>query len=380
MHLLHSFWRVTETTKSVHAALKTPGTFAFARRMQNLTPEIIQQAMITMHEKGKKVTMQGLLSDQDVPELLKTALSSMQRCTSGVIGSNGHRKLLHREGIAYTLRFGPPLLFVTPNLADTKQPLLLVVQGEEFHFGENEGDFDHSYKEMVQRLARDPTGQTMVFELMIRLFFVHVLGIRPEDVGWRRGAARKSTGKRYFDGYAADFYEDSIFGCVAAAFGAIEAQGRGSLHPHVLVWLVLMSMEELLRTLMRERATFRERVSLWMKELVHAVTSVQESAVTELPRSLCGEKAASQPPLDLPVVPPIPMGPKERAQFGGTGERVTVPPDRVGKDADQGDQELYFCCPDAKDDEGQTVERWEPAVSPDMLYRNQKGEVVDKDA
>ena len=32
LHLMHSFWRVTETTKSVHAALKTPGTFAFARR------------------------------------------------------------------------------------------------------------------------------------------------------------------------------------------------------------------------------------------------------------------------------------------------------------------------------------------------------------
>ena len=244
LHLLHSFWRVTETTQSVHTALKTPGTFAFAQRMQQLTPDMIQQAVLLLQEKGKKATMQGLLSDKDVPELLRTALSSMQRCTSGVIGSNGHRKLLHREGVAYTLRFGPPLVFLTPNLADTKQPLLLVVQGEEFRFGDDEADFSHPYREMVSRLARDPVGQTLVFELMTRLFFVHVLGIRPDVVGWRRGKARTATGARYFDGAAADFYEDSIVGCVAAAFGAVEAQGRGSLHPHILVWLVLTSMQD----------------------------------------------------------------------------------------------------------------------------------------
>ena len=232
------------------------------------------------------MTLQNLFSDQDVPELLRSALSSMQRCTAGILGSNGHRKLLQREGVAYTLRFGPALVFLTPNLADTKQPLLLVVQGEEFYFGEREADLNRSYKEMVERLARDPVGQTIVFELMIRLFFIHVLGLRRDTVGWRRGAARTGQGPRFFDGYAADFLEESTVGPVAAAFGPIEAEGRGSLHPHILVWLVLMSMQELLSTLMGNRAAFKGRVELWMRELVHAVVSVQESAVTELPRLL----------------------------------------------------------------------------------------------
>ena len=373
LHLLHSFWRVTETTKSVHAALKTPGTFGFARRMQNVTPEIIQQAILTLHEKGKTVTIQGLMSDQDVPVMLKTALSTMQRCTSGILGSNGHRQLLHREGIAYTLRFGPPLVFLTPNLADTKQPLLLVVQGEEFYFGEKEADLNHKYKEMVERLARDPVGQTLVFELIIRLFFVHVLGIRADAVGWRRGAARKSTGARYFDGCAADFYEDSIVGPVAAAFGAIEAQGRGSLHPHVLVWLVLVSMQELLSTLLRDRATFKMRVTLWMRELVHAVTSVQESAVTELPRFLRGE-LADPLPSELEVAE-LPLGPKDRAQFGSTGERETADAERLGLDATLGDQPLYHFCPDQEDE----TEQWQPAMRPDLPLRNDQGEAVDKE-
>ena len=43
LHLAYSFWRVTETTKSTHSALKTPGTYGWARRLQQLTPEMIQQ-------------------------------------------------------------------------------------------------------------------------------------------------------------------------------------------------------------------------------------------------------------------------------------------------------------------------------------------------
>ena len=91
------------------------------------------------------------------------------------MGSDGYRRLLRHEGVAYTLCFGPPLIFTTPNLADTRQPLLLIVQGEEFRLE----DELPSYREMVERLAQDPAGQAIVFELMIQLFFVHVLGVRP---------------------------------------------------------------------------------------------------------------------------------------------------------------------------------------------------------
>ena len=76
--------------------------------------------------------MQGLLADESVPADVKRALNAMHQSTANVLGSDGHRRLLHREGIAYTLRFGPPLVFATPNLADGKSPLLLIVQDEEF--------------------------------------------------------------------------------------------------------------------------------------------------------------------------------------------------------------------------------------------------------
>ena len=76
---------------------------------------------------------------------------------------------------------------------------------------------------------------------------------------------------------------------------------------------------------MRNRAAFKDRVELWMRELVHAVVSVQESAVTELPRRLQGGRGAS--------LPPLPLGPKERNQFGATGGRETATAERLGLDS-----------------------------------------------
>ena len=73
--------------------------------------------------------------------------------------------------------FGPPLIFCTPNLADTKQPLLLVVQGVPVALDESIRLAPElpKYREMLRRVAADPVGQTVVFELMMRLFLLHAV-------------------------------------------------------------------------------------------------------------------------------------------------------------------------------------------------------------
>ena len=35
------------------------------------------------------------------------------------------------------------------------------------------------YRDMLRRLAQDPVGQVLQFELLMRLFFQHVLNVRP---------------------------------------------------------------------------------------------------------------------------------------------------------------------------------------------------------
>jgi hypothetical protein len=224
-HLLYSFWRVTETTKSVHTHLKTPGAYGFTQAAVRIKPEMLGELMLQQQSAGKTPTLHSLSSDKTTPEQIRRAMSALRQSTSSLVGSNGHRSLLQQEGVAYTLRYGPALCFLTPNLADSKQQLLLVVQGEEFRLDE---ELSTTYREMVERLARDPAGQTFVFELMIRLFFQHVLGVQPESVGWRRGEARSKPAD-YHDGVAADFSGWSVLGSIAAAFGAVEAQGHSCM-------------------------------------------------------------------------------------------------------------------------------------------------------
>ena len=153
------------------------------------------------------------MQSKKVPQIIRDALNAMQVATADVIGTDGHRRLCRHEGWAYMCLWGPPLIFVTPNLADSKQPLLLIVQGEEIRLDESleNDDVLPKYRDMLRRLARDPVGQTVMFELVMRMFFLHVLGVRPECLQNRRGSNRSSMREWCSDGVAASTTACGIF-------------------------------------------------------------------------------------------------------------------------------------------------------------------------
>ena len=55
--------------------------------------------------------VQGAAQKKDKPAALKTVLRALLFATSEVLGSDGHRRLLRHEGVAYSLSFGPALIF-----------------------------------------------------------------------------------------------------------------------------------------------------------------------------------------------------------------------------------------------------------------------------
>ena len=376
LHLFTSFWRVTETTSSVHTFMKTPGAFGYANTCAQITPKMIEDAMLRQEQASKgKTSLQSILADKDLPSQLRTALTSLHQATASLVGSDGHRKLLQREGVAYTLRYGPALIFTTPNLADNKQPLLLIVQGEPVEF---DADVGNSYREMTERLAADPVGQAIVFELMMRLFFTRVLGIRPELIGSRRGNVMKPGKMWHGNGVAADFRTRWLFGPIAAAFGPVEAQGRGSLHPHILIWLLLTELSDLLVWMLRDRGSFKLRLNMWMRELVASVASVQESAVTQLPQTMQPSKPSSDPAL----APPLPFGPNERRNYHADGAIETAAAAELGVEGhgdseatdEEHEQELYYYVPENTEEDA-----WQTARRPDLPLRNNAGEQVTEE-
>ena len=77
------------------------------------------------------------------------------------------------------------------------------------------------YRDMLVRTAKDPVGQTIAFHLMMRLFFQHVMGIRPECIESRRGARRDVPREWCIDG-------------LGATRPKLSADGAAQTFPHVL--------------------------------------------------------------------------------------------------------------------------------------------------
>ena len=151
---------------------------------------------------------------------------------------------------------------------------------------------------------------------MMRLFFQHVLGIRPECIETRRGARRNAPREWCTDGLAASMHP-GIFGLVAAFRGEIEAQGRGSLHPHVLVWLVQWSLSQVVRLLHGRQEHFQRNVYAWMKASIAASESICQSSVRSAPRRF-GEMAEQMQPLGFSDV-------EQRLSMYDGGSEISIP-------------------------------------------------------
>ena len=56
LHLLTSFGRVTETTSSVHTFMKTPGAYGYASKCAQVSPNMIEDAILRQEQKAKGKT------------------------------------------------------------------------------------------------------------------------------------------------------------------------------------------------------------------------------------------------------------------------------------------------------------------------------------
>ena len=113
-----------------------------------------------------------------------------------------------------------------------------------------------------------------------------------------------------------------------------------------------------------------------MLQLIKSVTTVQQSAVTQLPANMGAAE-------DLQISP-LPFGPKERQRYFADGAVETATPAEVGLDSEESARELFFVqpkknaemqmdCPDA------ASEAYHVAVRANLPLRSQTGQVVDAD-
>ncbi|CAE7839256.1 unnamed protein product, partial [Symbiodinium sp. CCMP2592] len=296
LHMMATVSRLTDQRAAAYNFLKNGG-MAFAKKLRELSAEDLASAARAAPQAGGT---DQFFKEAAVPQTVKDALHAMNAASATVLGTDGHRRLCRREGVAYMEAFGPPLIFLTPNVADTQHPLLLVVQGEVVDLGAVSGDMETvlpKYRDMLRRLAQDPVALTVQFELLMRLFFQHVLNVRPDTLDCRRNAPRRGAREWCSDGVAAASTGAGMLGPILAFRGEIEAQGRGSLHPHILVWLVCRHMQvvsDLARMLREEKHVLQERLRTFMRMTVASFESIAHASVQAAPR-IFGDLDAGRP-------------------------------------------------------------------------------------
>ena len=114
---------------------------------------------------------------------------------------------------------GPPSLWITINPSDTGDPIAQVFAGETIDLDSFVNTSGPNSEQRTVTIAADPYAAAKFFHFVIAAILEELFGI----IAYRRGALVTRT--------------DGIFGKVASYIGTVEAQGRGTLHLHIVVWL-----------------------------------------------------------------------------------------------------------------------------------------------
>ena len=166
--------------------------------------------------------------------------------TSSHIMASGNARVGYRSRIWGTcLWLRPPTLWVTINPMDYEDPIAQILAGENIDMDTFLSTLGPNASERSRNMANDPFASALFFHFIIETTLDTLFAVRGH------------TGK------SRDDEKMGIFGYVNGYFGVVEAQGRGSLHVHMLVWLKhAPNADEMLELLTQSQ--FREKIATYI--------------------------------------------------------------------------------------------------------------------
>ncbi|KAJ3572998.1 hypothetical protein NP233_g2711 [Leucocoprinus birnbaumii] len=183
-----------------------------------------------------------------------------------IAGTDESRISIRRKIWGATVMFGPPSIWLTINPSDTHDPIAQVLAGEDIDLDEFDRHIGPTTSQRALNIAQDPLAAAEFFHRVVTTMLEGVFGIT--------GVKGVSHVKR----------RKGILGTIRGYVGTVEAQFRGTLHLHAILWLEgAPSAHEVAAVL--QNPTFRERVRAFIRAHISAdVGNMDAEEFLRLPR------------------------------------------------------------------------------------------------
>ncbi|KAJ3567450.1 hypothetical protein NP233_g6363 [Leucocoprinus birnbaumii] len=146
--------------------------------------------------------------DSDEEKRCFRLLSILDYVAGKVKGSITQKKYMQTDIWSLMSARGAPTWFITFSPADSKHPLCLYLAGTDVRFKHELLPSSARYR----LVSENPVAAARFFDILVRLFIKHVLGVVNDG-------------------------NDGVYGPVASYYGTVEQQGHLTLHLHCLVWV-----------------------------------------------------------------------------------------------------------------------------------------------
>jgi hypothetical protein len=202
-------------------------------------------------------------------------LRRLIHCAGAKVMGSDTSRAAYRSQIWSTMLFkNAPSLWITINPNDLHDPIVQVLLGENIDMDNFLATAGPDRQQRAENIAKDPYACAEFFHFLITLILEKLFGI-------------KACGRKVNTTMG-------ILGRVSAYYGVVEAQGRGSLHLHMVVWLENAPSSETMQALLEDE-DFRQHVARYVNTNVRAhLDGMNADTVKEMEKD--AELAWSCPP------------------------------------------------------------------------------------
>ena len=181
--------------------------------------------------------------------------------TAKVPGSSASRVAMRNKIRALTMTHGIPSFYITINPADTHNPVVKFLSRGDINIDEMLTEQVPNFWEQSLLVSSNPTISAKFFNIYLKAFLQVVLGYNDDELN--------------IDG--------GILGTVKAHYGCVEAQGRGSLHCHMLIWMEGALNPDEIRERVMEDQHWGQRLLEYLDDTITNVVPADPMPDTQVP-------------------------------------------------------------------------------------------------